>query len=100
MSSVHPVFHFDQLKVYQWASGGRDPCLRRPDPVVVDDEDEEYIVSEIVNRRAQRRGQITVVEYMVFWEGYPTHEASWEPESHLQNAQLTIAQYHAQLDAQ
>ena len=24
--------------------------------------------------------------YLVLWKGYPLHEATWEPESHLANA--------------
>ena len=28
--------------------------------------------------------------YLVMWKGYPITEASWEPESHLQNIPLIL----------
>ena len=31
--------------------------------------------------------------YLVMWKVYPITEASWEPESHLQNAPLILEDY-------
>jgi hypothetical protein len=51
----------------------------------------EYEVEKILDHRFRHRR----LEYLVKWVGYPEHDASWEPEGNLQNAQDSIAIYRA-----
>ena len=37
-------------------------------------------------------------EFLVFWEGYPAHDATWEPEDNLQNAQEKLAEYYGRIE--
>ena len=37
--------------------------------------------------------------YLVLWKGYPLHEATWEPESHLSNAQDVLEEYLCQFQS-
>ena len=84
---IHPVFHASVLKAYR-----RSPEFIReetpPPPILVDDV-EEYEVEAILRHKgkgARRR-------YLVLWKGYPVTEASWEPESSLQNAPRILSDY-------
>ena len=89
---VHPVFHVSQLKLYQVSKEkGRKkaPSL----PIVTSEGHEEYVVEEIVDHRIRKRGRSMITEYLVFWEGYPAHEATWEPSTNLQNAQGKVREY-------
>ena len=42
----------------------------------------EYEVEGIMRHQGKRSRR----RYLVLWKGYPLHEATWEPESHLANA--------------
>ena len=37
--------------------------------------------------------------YLVLWKGYPLHEATWEPESHLTNASDILEDYLCHVSA-
>lgn len=53
--------------------------------VSVDDSEEDvYPVEKILGRRKVGSN----VEYLVKWEGYGTHEATWEPRSNILNDAL------------
>ena len=53
------------------------------------DGEEEYKVEVILRHKGKRARCL----YLVMWKGYPTTEASWEPESHPQNAPLIMEDY-------
>ena len=59
-----------------------------PPPILVEGE-EEYEVEAIL----RHKGKGTRRRYLVMWKGYPLTEASWEPESHLQNAPQILEDY-------
>ena len=59
-----------------------------PPPVIVDGE-EEYEVEAILRHKGQNARRL----YQVLWKGYPITEASWEPESNLQNAPDFLEDY-------
>ena len=50
---------------------------------------EEYEVEAILRHKGKGASR----RYLVLWKGYPLTEASWEPESHLQNAPLILEDY-------
>ena len=79
---IHPVFHVSQLKLYK-KPASEDRKYSKPDPIVTPEGAEEYEVDEIVRHRKRRRGKQTKLEYLVFWKGYPAHEATWEPVENL-----------------
>ena len=53
------------------------------------DGEEEYEVEMILRHKGQEARR----RYLVLWTGYPITEASWEPESSLQNAPRILADY-------
>ena len=55
---------------------------------------EEYEVKESVRHWKRCRGKQTKIEYLVFWKGYPTHEATWEPEENVKNAPEKVEEYY------
>ena len=81
---IHPVFHVSQLKLYRKPQS-EERKYSKPYPIVTSEGTEEYEVEEIVRHQKRRRGKQTKIEYLVFWKGYPTHEATWEPEENVKN---------------
>ena len=84
---IHPVFHVSKLKRYIRS----EEFLREvePPPLVLVGDTVEYEVEGILRHQgkgARRR-------YLVLWKGYPLHEATWEPESHLANAPNILEEY-------
>ena len=69
----------------------------KPGPIITPD-GEEYEVEEIVRHRKRRRGKQTTLEYLVFWKGYPAHEATWEPVENLQNAPEKVEEYYRRVE--
>ena len=94
---IHPIFHISQLKLYRVPEESRRRH-HRPEPVITAEGNEEYVVEEIVNHRTRKRGKKTTTEYLVFWEGYPAHEATWEPEENLENAPEKVAEYYRRIE--
>ena len=84
---IHPVFHVSNLKRFQ-RSREFEREERPPSPIVVDGE-EEYEVEAILRHKGKGARHL----YLVMWKRYPITEASWEPESHLQNAPLILDDY-------
>ena len=65
---------------------------------MVVDGDEEHEVEAILRHKGKGARHL----YLVMWKGYPITEASWEPESHLQNAPLILEGYlhHVRVEGQ
>ena len=51
--------------------------------------EEKYEVKGIL----RHQGEGASDQYLVFWKGYPLHEASWELVSHLEYAPLILEDY-------
>jgi hypothetical protein len=84
---VHPVFHISTLKRYH-RSIEFSRQVKPPPPILVEGE-EEYEVEAILRHKGKNTRRL----YQVLWKGYPVTEASWEPESHLQNALPILEDY-------
>ena len=84
---IHPVSHVSKLKRYIRS----EEFLREvePPPLVLVGDTVEYEVEGI--QRHQGKGARR--RYLVLWKGYPLHEATWEPESHLVNAPDILEEY-------
>ena len=88
---IHPVFHAALLTPYR-TTKEHGPDYTRPPPIPTpdqDDESEEWEVESILNHRTRRNKK----EFLIAWKGWPTSENSWEPESHLRNAQYLLRNY-------
>ena len=71
----HPVFHISELEPYRQSTiEGRHQL---PPPPVEIKGQMNYVVESIGKSRENKRRKR--VEYLVFWEGYPAEEATWEP---------------------
>ena len=94
--NIYLVFHVSQLKLYRKPEDNRRK-YSKPDPIVTPDGTEEYEVEEVENHRKRRRGRTTKIEYLIFWKGYPVHEANWKPEENLANAPEKVAEYYRRI---
>ena len=89
---VHPVINISQLKKYHRSPADQFPDRphNRPPPVhVYENEDGEFEVEDILGHRLQRRK----LQFLIKWKGYPSYDATWEPESHLQCAKPILRKY-------
>ena len=85
---IHNVIHVDRLSPY-YENGLPSP--KRPEPVIVDGE-EEWEVEEILQSRYIGRG----LHYLVKWKGYAEEKYnSWEPAKNLANSPELVALFHA-----
>ena len=94
---IHLVFHVSELKLYRKPKS-KERKYSKPNPSVTPEGTEEYEVEEIVRHRKRRRGRQTKIEYLVFWKGYPTHEATWEPEENVKNAPEKVEEYYRRVE--
>lgn len=85
---IHPVFHAALLSPYQ-TTGVHGPTFSEPPPDLIEGE-EEWEVEAILKHRKARGSALL---YLVKWKGYPTSDASWEPERHLTNANDILTAY-------
>ena len=81
LAYLHDVFHISLLKPHHGA------VPYRADPVVVDTTaaEPEYEVETILHSFTHQHNRHQWVEYLVKWEDYPIHEATWQPADHLAN---------------
>ena len=100
---IHNVFHVSLLCAYVKGKTPTPP----PVPITVNGE-LEYEVERVLDHRdkttssqkgahGQRQKRVKR-EYLVKWLGYGIHEATWEKESNMANAQEAIQDYWAQHD--
>lgn len=94
---IHPTINVSQLKPYRRNEEFPNRRNSRPPPLqVYDNNDEEHEVEEILGHRIKRRGRTSRKEYLVKWKGYPSYDATWEPESHLSTASDILTAYKQQ----
>lgn len=91
---IHNKFHIDRLKPFNDDGGafpGRDQSIRPPPEII--DEEEEWQVEKIINRRIRGRGNKRRIEYLVLWKGYPAWEATWQSLDDLEHSQEAVEEY-------
>ena len=86
---IHPVFHVSLLKPYKLST--EFGCPMPPPAIIIPDDQEEYKVEAILDKRILRK----TPQYLVQWKGYPLHDATWEPTNYLNNAQQKIKDFES-----
>lgn len=87
----HPVFHIAEIEPYRRSNlkGRHQP----PPPVEEIEGEANYVVDSIGKSRLNK--QRKRMEYLVFWEGYPPEEATWELAEHLgATAEGALRKFH------
>ena len=84
---IHNTFHASLLTPFK-ENDIHSPNFTRPPPELLEGE-EEWEVDEIISHRTRGQGY----QYRVKWKGYPITEATWEPESNLQNSLQLLTRY-------
>jgi hypothetical protein len=94
----HPVFHISKLKPYHVSAKfpGRNEIRPPPDLELGSD---IYNVESMLDRRATRSGRSYKIEYLIKWEGYPLHEATWESKRNLTDAGTEVKRMMQEIDA-
>ena len=90
MSQVHPVFHVSLLAEYR-----SDGCVQPPPPPIELDEELEYEVEAILDKRTRKRGRLLIPEYLIKWTGYGHEHNSWEPLSNLTHCVESIRAFES-----
>jgi hypothetical protein len=85
---IHNVFHVSLLEPYH---ENQIPERHREPPALVEIEgQEEFEVQEVLDSK-KIRGKLM---YLIFWQGYPPSEATWEPAENLVHAQDLVNRFH------
>ena len=85
---IHNVFHVSMLEPWKEDEHGREPIP--PEPVILEEGQEEYEVEKVLNSRIHRGN----VEYLIRWKGYGPEEDSWEPKRNVANAPELISKFY------
>ena len=91
---MHPMSHVSLLKEYFEDSvrPEREQVLRLVPELVGNHE--EYEVGTILNKRKLRSRD---TEYLVKWRGYHVKEATWVPNSDLENAKKAVQDFEGRV---
>ena len=87
----HPVFHVSELEPYRPSNleGRHQP----PPPMEEIEGEDNWVVESIGKSRMNKKRKR--VEYLVFWEGYPPEDATWEPWENLEGtADKLLEDFH------
>lgn len=78
---VHPIINIQYLKPYHATPERFSSRSQEPTPPIIDPDtlEEEYVVEDVIGHRLNKGAY----EYLVLWQGYPRHDATYEPADHL-----------------
>eukprot|EP00959_Pyramimonas_sp_CCMP1952_P216418 4526269-Pyramimonas_sp.AAC.1 len=91
------IQHMDQLRHLD--TDKYTSRIPTPEPeVIMDDGTIEYEVESILKHRVRKYGKGSLLEYLIHWKGYASHDDTWEPLSNLSNCMELLHEYHATLN--
>ena len=96
---IHPVFHISKLRIYHESERfhfNHPNKESRPPPELIDEE-EEWEVEKILDRRERKVGRGKRIEYLIKWKGYPEWENTWEPTNNLIHSKELIDEFEKEL---
>jgi hypothetical protein len=96
---IHPVFHISKLRIYHESERfhfNHPNKESRPPPELIDEE-EEWEVEKILDRRERKVGRGKRIEYLIKWKGYPEWENTWEPTNNLIHSKELINEFEKEL---
>ena len=90
---IHPIFHVSQLRRYLVPHQHFPERTRNPPPPLVINNENEYEVERIIDRRTIRTGRKAKRQYLIKWRGYPEYENTWENLENLQNCKELVQDF-------
>jgi len=83
---IHPVVNVSRVRLYKSQVKGQKKIL--PKPVIIEEE-EEFEVEKILNKRMVRRKE----KFLVRWKDYTVGEDTWENKENLENAKELVEEF-------
>ena len=95
MRAIHPVFHVSLLRPYR-----HDGTVQPPPPPIEVEDELEYEVETILDKRFRPGRGRKQAEFLVKWQGYGHEHNSWEPIGHLDNCAELLQEFELRLKQQ
>lgn len=89
---IHPVIHIRYLRRPKTTEKFLHRVVKKLPPETINNE-EEYEVESILNKRYRKFGKGGRVEYLIHWKSYPSEEDTWEPISNLSNCRKLLKEF-------
>jgi len=83
---IHPVVNVSRVRLYKSQVKGQKKIP--PKPVIIEEE-EEFEVEKILNKRMVRRKE----KFLVRWKDYTVGEDTWENRENLENAKELVEEF-------
>ena len=92
MRAIHPVFHVSLLRPYR-----HDGNVQPPPPAIEVEDELEYEVEAVLDKRFRRYRSRRVAEFLIKWWGYGHEHNSWEPLANLDNCVELLQEFELRL---
>ena len=92
MRAIHPVFHVSLLRPYR-----HDGNVQPPPPAIEVEDELEYEVEAILDKRFRRYRSRRVAEFLIKWRGYGHEHNSWELLANLDNCAELLQEFELRL---
>jgi len=83
---IHPVVNISRVRLYKPQVEGQKKIP--PKPVIIEEE-EEFEVEKILNKRIVRGKE----KFLVRWKGYTAEEDTWESRKNLKNTKELVEEF-------
>jgi len=83
---IHPVVNISRVRLYKPQVEGQKKIP--PKPVIIEEE-EEFEVEKILNKRIVRGKE----KFLVRWKGYTAEEDTWESRKNLKNKKELVEEF-------
>jgi len=83
---IHPIVNISRVRLYKPQMEGQKKIP--PKPVIIEEE-EEFKVEKILNKRTVRENE----KFLVRWKGYTVEEDIWESRKNLKNIKELVKEF-------